>query len=315
MNDGDALSSSGFIDAAQQAGEQLFTDLREVYVSTSGYARLFCGRRYERLHIVKALKPAYVGNPFYEEALHKEFCIGYRLEHPHIVRALGWETLPGLGHCIIMEYIDGLTLRQFMEQGKLTPALARKFVRELCDALACLHERQIVHRDLKPDNILITHNGCNVKLIDFGLADSDDYDILKLPAGTRYYLAPEALQPGQPLDCRADIFSLGVIMGEMAELLKDKELAAVSRKCTQQDPARRHASAEAVAKALGAKSPSPRRAWLLVGGVLLLLAACAAYYYGAKDGRAVSFPVYGNRAMPVEQWTDSVPLTGRLQSF
>lgn len=68
----------------------------------------------------------------------------------------------------------------------------------------------------------MTHNGHNVKLIDFGLSDCDDYDALKLPAGTRYYLAPEALKPGQPLDLRADIYSLGIIIGEMAESLKDK---------------------------------------------------------------------------------------------
>ena len=311
---GDADISSGFIDVAQQTGEQLFTELREVYVSSAGYERLFYGRRYGRLHILKTLKPAYAGNPFYEEALHKEFSIGYRLEHPHIVRVLGWETLPDLGHCIVMEYIDGMTLRQFMEQGKLTPELARKFVCELCDALGYLHNKQIVHRDLKPENILITHNGCNVKLIDFGLSDSDDYDVLKLPAGTRYYLAPEALEPGQPLDCRADIFSLGIIVGEMAELLKDKRLAAVSRKCTRQHPAHRYASALEVVQALEGKKPFPSRSKWLVAAVLLI-AACAAYLYWTADESAVSFPVYGNRSMPIEQWADSVPLTNHPQSF
>lgn len=311
----DATLSSGFIDASQQTGEQLFTELHEVYVSASGYERLFCGRRYGRLHILKALKPAYAGNPFYEEALHKEFSIGYRLEHPHIVRALGWETLPELGHCIVLEYIDGLTLRQFMEQGKLTPELARKFVLDLCDALGYLHDKQIVHRDLKPENILITHNGCNVKLIDFGLSDSDDYDVLKLPAGTRYYLAPEALTPGQPLDCRADIFSLGVIVGEMAELLKDKELAALSRKCTRQNPAHRYASAEKVAQALNGKKSFAYKGRLALVVILTLLAACAAYLYWATDRHAVSFPVYGNQSLPVEQWGDSVPPTGRPQLF
>ena len=77
---GDADISSGFIDVAQQTGEQLFTELREVYVSSAGYERLFYGRRYGRLHILKTLKPAYAGNPFYEEALHKEFSIGYRFD-------------------------------------------------------------------------------------------------------------------------------------------------------------------------------------------------------------------------------------------
>ena len=311
----DAVFSSGFIDAARQSGEQLFTDLREVYLSASGYGRLFVGRRYGRLHILKALKPEYAGNPFYEEVLHKEFSIGYRLEHPHIVRALGWETLPELGHSIVLEYIDGVTLRQFMDEGKLTPELARRFVRELCDALGYLHNKQVVHRDLKPDNILITHNGNHVKLIDFGLADSDDYDVLKLPAGTRYYLAPEALEPGQPLDCRSDIFSLGVMLGEMAELLKDKELAAISRKCTRQNPAHRYASAEKVAQALDGEKAFLSARGALVVLLLLSAVAYAAYLYWPSGESAVSFPVYGNRSLPVEQWADSVPLIGHPQSF
>ena len=172
----------------------------EIYVSASGFERLFRCQRYNRLHILKALKPEYVGNAFYEQALRKEFDIGYQLEHPHVCRVMGWETLPQLGHCIVMEYIDGMTLREVMKRGLLTPVLARKFVAELCSALGYLHGKQIVHRDLKPENVLVTHNGHNIKLIDFGLSDCDNYDALKIPAGTRYYIAPEALKVGQPLD-------------------------------------------------------------------------------------------------------------------
>ena len=246
--------SSGFIDADVQSGEQNFSNLTEVYVSVSGYARLFRCQRYNRLHILKALKPEYIGSDFYEQALRKEFDIGYQLEHPHICRALGWETLPELGHCIVLEYIDGITLKEVMQRGLLTPELARKFITELCSALHYLHGKQIVHRDLKPENILVTHNGHNVKLIDFGLSDCDDYDALKLPAGTRYYLAPEALKPGQPLDLRADIYSLGIIIGEMAEIL-----AAVSRRCTRRKPAERYASALEVFRSVQEKSVFLRR--------------------------------------------------------
>ena len=92
--------------------------------------------------------------------------------------------------CILLEYVDGVTLKEFMQHGKLTRPVAVKIINELCSALQYIHSKQIVHRDLKPDNILITHNGNNVKLIDFSLSDCDDYDVLKLPAGTRYYLAP-----------------------------------------------------------------------------------------------------------------------------
>lgn len=297
--------SSGFIDADVQSGEQSFSNLTEVYVSVSGYARLFRCQRYNRLHILKALKPEYIGSDFYEQALRKEFDIGYQLEHPHICRALGWETLPELGHCIVLEYIDGITLKEVMQRGLLTPELARKFITELCSALHYLHGKQIVHRDLKPENILVTHNGHNVKLIDFGLSDCDDYDALKLPAGIRYYLAPEALKPGQPLDLRADIYSLGIIIGEMAEILEDKKLAAVSRRCTRRKPAERYASALEVSRSVQEKSVFLRRYRILAAGMALLLVVGGALYISRRSGKApVALPVYGNYSLPASHWAE-----------
>lgn len=296
--------SSGFLDADVLSGEQSFTDITEVYVSVSGFGRLFRCQRYNRLHMLKALKPAYIGNPFYEQALRKEFDISYQLEHPHVCRALGWETISGLGHCIVMEYIDGLSLREFMAQGKLTPELARKFVQELCSALGYLHGKQIVHRDLKPENILVTYNGNNIKLIDFGLSDCDDYDVLKLPAGTRYYLAPEALNPGQPLDLRADIYSLGIIIGEMAELLGDKQLAAVSRRCTRRCPEDRYLSAQAVACGLEGKHRPFRRYWWKAVAACLLTGAVGYTFYAYRMASSIpaDFPVYGNYSLSVDRW-------------
>lgn len=296
--------SSGFLDVSSMSGEQCFSNLREIYVSASGYERLFRCQRYSRLHIIKALKPEYIGSDFYEQALRKEFDIAYQLEHPHICRALGWETLPELGHCIIMEYIDGVTLKEFMQRGLLTPQLARKFIIELCDALYYLHGKQIVHRDLKLENILITHNGDNVKLIDFGLSDCDDYDALKIPAGTRYYLAPEALKVGQPLDIRMDIYSLGIIIGKMAECLGDKDLAKISRKCTRRKPEDRYSSALEVMKALEHKYHfSPFSRWLAVGGsVLFLLCVYTVFSSLQTSTTSVVLPVYGNYSIPETHW-------------
>ena len=285
--------TSGFICEETAHDDSHYHDLQEVYVSASGCNRLFRCERYGRIHILKTLQARYVGNDFYEQALRKEFNIGYQLEHPNICRTLGWEQHSELGRCILLEYIDGITLKEFMEQGKLTRPLACKIVTELCNALHYLHSKQIVHRDLKPSNILITHNGNNVKLIDFSLSDCDDYDILKLPAGTRYYLAPEVLQPDAPLDLRADVYSLGIVLGEMATLLGDKRMAAVSRKCTQRKPERRYSSADEVSAALLAPTV-PLRRWLWSSAVvtmLVLLGAGVFYYYSSRPR---VFPVYGN---------------------
>lgn len=296
MKEEQDILTSGFVEEEQLTGTSTFADIREIYSSASGYSRLFRCERYGRLHVLKTLQPAYAGSSFHEQALRKEFNIGYQLEHPHICRTLGWEQVEGLGRCIVLEYIDGITLKEFMERGALTPVLARKFITELCGALQYLHSKQIVHRDLKPGNLMITHNGQNVKLIDFSLSDCDDYDVLKIPAGTRYYLAPEALQPDVALDLRADIYSLGVIIGEMAVALKDRELAAISRKCTQRRRERRYASAAEIVKALENRR-FPAYSYWAAAAVFVVLAGGVGAYLAGFDGRKapVTFsPVYGN---------------------
>lgn len=290
--------TSGFVGEEPFAGVgNVFSDLCEIYSSPSGSNRLFRCERYGRLHVLKGLKPSSMGDAFYEQALRKEFDIGYQLEHPNICRTLGWEYLPELGHCILLEYIDGITLKAFMEQGKLTRPLAYKLIAELCEALGYLHSKQVVHRDLKPANLLITYNGNNLKLIDFSLSDCDDYDVLKCPAGTRYYLAPEMLQPGTRADFRVDIYSLGVIIGEMATLLKDKRLASISRRCTRRQPEQRYGSVAEVASALAKKQvPIYRYAAMLAAG--LAVAAWVGYGVVARQEKNLpayeAFPVFGN---------------------
>lgn len=288
--------TSGFVDEGMFAAGEQFSNVREFYSSASGYSRLFRCERYGKVHVLKALQPFYVNSVLHEQALRKEFNIGYQLEHPHICHTLGWEQVSGLGNCILMEYIDGVTLKELMEQGRLTDSLAYKIIGELCEALSYLHQKQIIHRDLKPANILITHNGNNVKLIDFGLSDCDDYDILKMPAGTRYYLAPEVLQTdGVSIDLRADIYSLGVVIGEMASLLKDKKLAAISRKCTQRKREKRYPSAAEVVMALKKKQHSVYGYAAIVAVVVAMSGAVGgSLLSGDEKAEPMPLPVYGN---------------------
>ena len=292
---GNNLSTSDFItDEIPQTEQRKFTHVQEVYLSASGYNCIFQGERYGKLHILKTLQPDYATQAFYQKVLQKEFNIGYQLEHPHICRTLGWENVEGIGQCIVLEYVDGLTLKEWMEEGKLTKELAEKIIIELCEALQYLHKKQIVHRDLKPSNILITHNGNNVKLIDFGLSDCDDYDILKLPAGTRYYLAPEVLIPGSSLDSRSDIYSLGIILGEMASILNDKKLASISRKCTQRSPEKRYTSTSEIIDNIKGK-----KSWIYSKGFLALVVTLTVlgtgiYFNQSKSQQfQPSYPVYG----------------------
>lgn len=277
MNSADNIS--GFIEGIPASESAQFTHIEELYVSKDGYTCLYKCERLGKLHVLKALQPEYIGKDFYEKALRKEFSIGFQLDHPHICRTLSWENVEGLGHCIVMEYIDGVPLSSVIEKGGLTLALAQKIITELCSALDYLHKKQIVHRDLKPRNILITHNGDNVKLIDFSLADADDATMLKLPAGTRHYLAPEVLED-TPLDCRADIYSLGVIIGEMAEALNDRHLASISRLCTARKPEQRPSSASEVLKALNTRHFPWKPVLALIVCLCLLLMVLWSWKHG-----------------------------------
>ena len=162
--------------------------------------------------------------------LRKEFDILISLQHPNIVSALSCEEIPGMGYCIVMEWIDGRTLGDFIKEQEESNEYGesiRSIVMQLLDALEYIHAKQIVHRDLKPANIMVTYNGNRVKLIDFGLSDADSYAILKQPAGTRRYISPEQATSRQT-DIRNDIYSLGCILEDMR---LGKRYAAVIARC------------------------------------------------------------------------------------
>ena len=185
------ISTSGPINDLFIGGDELQTHCE--IVASRGFNQLVKVKRQGRWFLLKGLKPEYRNQQAYLELLKKEYELMVQLDHPNIVRVSSKEVNDEFGPCIVMEYIDGVTLDKFLE-GKPSKQLRRKVVDQLIDALAYIHGKQIVHRDLKPSNILITRNGNNVKIIDFGLSDADDYAILKQAAGTLKYMAPEQKQ-------------------------------------------------------------------------------------------------------------------------
>ena len=203
---------SGFIIDPQLEGEAEGAQL--LHRSIRGFAEIWRVQKFGQFVVLKALQEEYRGDPVYEALLKKEFEIGYSLNHPSICRTWHFRAHPLLGNCIEMEWVDGVTLDERFHGQKPDEALFMKIANELCDAVGYLHSHQIIHRDIKPSNILITHNGNNLKLIDFGLADSDDSAILKMQAGTEAYLAPEVLSGGKA-DMRTDIWAVGKVLSEL----------------------------------------------------------------------------------------------------
>lgn len=204
-------SVSGYLSDTFEGISQTFTDVE--ILSTSEVNVVAKAKRYGRWWLLKGLRKEVASEAGYQQRLRKELEILMQLQHPHVVATYGMEDVEGLGRCIVMEYVDGTTLREWLD-GKPSRQLRRKIAHEVIDGVAYIHAKGIVHRDLKPENILITPNGSNVKLIDFGLADTDSHAILKQPAGTPSYMSPEQMQTAVA-DVRNDVYSIGVIIGQM----------------------------------------------------------------------------------------------------
>ena len=122
---------------------------------------------------------------------------------------------------LVMEFVDGLSLRQLLQTGKMKPEQALTIVPKICEALQYAHEQGIVHRDIKPENILLDKQG-RVKIADFGIAKMVGVEAgqqtltgAKDVMGTPHYMAPEQIEKPQTVDHRADIYSLGVVFYEM----------------------------------------------------------------------------------------------------
>lgn len=191
--------------------DTVFSDLLEV--PSAGYSLLTKANRNGKWVMLKGLKAEYRRLDVYVKALRKEYDILSSLQHPNIISAESLEEVEGLGTCIVQEYVHGRNLREVLESG-LSKESKLQIVRELIDAVEYIHKKQVVHRDLKPSNIMLTDDGRHVKLIDFGLSDSEVYTFLKQPSGTEAYMSPEQKSLSVS-DSRNDIYSLGCIMERM----------------------------------------------------------------------------------------------------
>jgi tetratricopeptide (TPR) repeat protein len=170
---------------------------------------------------LKVIHRHLMGRPGYLERFVREAVVGLRVDHVNVVRALGTLELETDGetlHGIVMEYVEGQTLRELLDRLALVPeALLREIARQIADGLAAIHAAGVVHRDLKPENILITEEH-QVRIMDMGVARLVDADTLTAHGefiGSLFYGAPELFRReelGPPLD----LYSLGVLLYELA---------------------------------------------------------------------------------------------------
>ncbi len=259
------------------------------------------------------------------------------LNHPNIVTIHSVEESDGV-HFLTMELVEGRTLAELIPEGGMETARLVEAAIQITDALSAAHDKGIVHRDLKPGNVMVTGDG-RVKVLDFGLAKlvgpspvGEESELATETALTRHgaiigttaYMSPEQIE-GRALDHRTDIFSLGIILYEMATgsrpfdgessaslmsaILRDEPLPAADRRtgiprelvglidaCLQKDPEMRPATVAEVGEALrelrGDGAPEPRRSRrmpLLLGAAAMVVVLAGVGWMLVERNRALAF--------------------------
>jgi eukaryotic-like serine/threonine-protein kinase len=165
---------------------------------------------------VKLLKPQLAADSTLAERFRREAIATANLNHFNIVTAYDAIEHEG-GQALIMEYVEGKSLRELLDTNtQLESKLVQHIGVSVCAALEAAHARDIIHRDVKPGNILLTKEG-HVMITDFGIAkvlgEGGDLTSENIMMGTAKYLAPEQVK-GDPLDERADLYSLGIVLYE-----------------------------------------------------------------------------------------------------
>jgi eukaryotic-like serine/threonine-protein kinase len=186
------------------------------------------------------------------------------LNHPNIC------TLYDVGpNYLVMELVEGETLARLLTRGALPAQTALSYASQILAALSEAHGKNIVHRDLKPGNIMVAKAG--IKVLDFGLAKSDRDENLTashVVIGTPAYMAPEQ-RNGQSADARSDIYSFGCVLCEMLtgvrasverKRIRPRSLENIVKRCLEEDPARRWASADLLLREFSASNSPLRRA-------------------------------------------------------
>ena len=228
-------------------------------LKTTPYAFLYVAHRVGKRFLIKTIKD---NSEAQLRILKREYEQALACDHPHIVHLYMFEENLPVGPAIVMEYVEGRTLGEWLTEHPSKEARRRIFD-ELTEAVGYLHQRGITHNDLKPENILISRTNDTLKLIDFGLSDSDAEYALRTLGCTPRYASPE-LRRRERVDSRSDIYSLGLILSE----LFDGGYRQLVRRCTRLQPADRYADVAALQRAF--RRRNNRWKWL-VGVVMAAL--------------------------------------------
>jgi serine/threonine protein kinase len=214
---------------------KLFPHLEVIeLIGRGGMGAVYKARQKEldRLVALKILPPGIGDDRAFADRFVREAKALAKLNHSNIVTLYEFDHTDGLFY-FMMEFVDGVNLRQLLQAGRLAPREALAIVPQICDALQYAHDHGVVHRDIKPENILLDRKG-RVKVADFGVARlmgiegetpsgeggpgaSASMSLTEAGKvmGTPQYMAPEQVAHPAEVDHRADIYSLGIVFYQM----------------------------------------------------------------------------------------------------
>ncbi|MEM7148150.1 MAG: serine/threonine-protein kinase, partial [Verrucomicrobiota bacterium] len=223
----------------------------------------------DRVVALKILPPGIGADPAFADRFTREAKSLAKLNHPNIVTLYEFGNADDL-YFFLMEFVDGVNLRQAMSAGRFTPEEALAIVPPVCEALQFAHDHDVVHRDIKPENLLLDKDG-RVKIADFGVAkvignatsitsvsphgDDNSSTNPSLIAGTPRYMAPEQTNDPDHADHRADIYAMGVVLYEL--LTGETPTAPRTPPAQQKEVDRRHDQIVRRARAANNQKPYP----------------------------------------------------------
>ncbi len=250
-----------------------FRIIRELGRGGMGVVYLAHDQELGRQVALKALPAALSASPELRQRLRREARAAATIKHPSIATVHALSEIDG--HLfIVSEYVQGRTLRELIGGGPLEPSRAYAVAVKIASALAAAHAAGVILRDLKPENVIVTPDG-EVKVVDFGIAYIEvPHDVLLTGSsrvtrdgvvlGTPGYMSPEQ-QLGQKVDARTDVYSFGVLFGEMLLGRRPKSpadrgliparFAGLIARCISVDPDARFGSGSELLKALADDSP------------------------------------------------------------
>ena len=213
-------------------------------------------------HII--LKSAVHKDAMTTEFLRREFELGITLSHSCVVTTLGFEEDTPAGPALVLEYIEGVSLEDYIATHP-TDSATDRVIDDILDGVDYLHHRGVLHNDIKPSNIIVNSHGA-VRIIDFGLSLSDDSVYKGCMGGSQGYSAPEIMDGKGPAGAASDIYSIGLLIRQMS----GRKYRRVIDRCCRQNPSERYQSIPALRRAIALRRHLPVAAAAIIFAVFVL---------------------------------------------